>query len=69
MCNYGAVRWQPDGALIEAYEVAVGALASGRVHLGDVLECWRFVEALESELEDRGVISDPVGGVGLGEKC
>ena len=57
---YGAVRWQPDGALVEAYTVAVGALASGRVRLGDVLDCWAYVDALEAELVDRGVIRDPV---------
>jgi len=60
MCDYGAVRWQPTSVLVEAYAAVGDALKRDRVRLGDVLECWRYVDALETELTDRGVIRDPV---------
>ena len=60
MCEYGAVRWQPTSVLVEAYAAVGDALRRDRVRLGDVLECWRYVDALEAELTERGVIRDPV---------
>jgi len=59
-CCYGEMRWQPTGALVEAYAAVGDALRNDRVRVGDVLECWRYVDALENELSDRGVIRDPV---------
>jgi len=56
---YGELRWQPDRSLLEAYGAVVEALRGDRVGLGDVLEAWRYVDALEAELVDRGLVSDP----------
>jgi hypothetical protein len=60
MSLYGAVRWQPTSVLVEAYNAVGDALRGDRVRVGDVLECWRYVDALESELADRGVLRDPM---------
>mgnify|MGYP005806274279 CR=1 FL=1 len=60
MGMYGAVRWQPTKVLTEAYSTAVEAMCEGRVIGRDALDCLAYLQALEAELVDRGVIDDPV---------
>jgi hypothetical protein len=67
MSEHAEVAWQSTSALADAYMAVADALRSGRVRLGDMLEAWRFAEAVEGELVARGVIDDTVGGEEMGE--
>jgi hypothetical protein len=56
MGPFDAVKWQTDGALVEALTSALDCLEAGRVWGSGLLDCLDFVDVIAAELRYRGLL-------------